>query len=187
MNRSTWTAVLVTVTLLVGATCSTYLPWGGVARRAAPTVAALRDWAVERQFVFAAGAPHRMPPAAAVATVASGAIGAAAAVAAAVVAFVAWRAGRRRPRAVVLRLARRGGAVADIARASGLSQDAVRLLLTPQLHPGGRRAAADGRAGASRAWTEASPARPGGTVFRGAPASFAAALQRAERTDAASR
>jgi len=84
---------------------------------------------------------------------------------------------------VVLELAKRGGSVTDIARRTGMSQDAVRLLLNPR----GRREAAPAAppvARGLRSW--GAPAHATGTDFRDDPAAFAAALRRAARGGPAS-
>lgn len=138
MNRSTWTAVFWTVVVLFAATMSTYLPWSQmappVARDASITwnarAARARAWLDERRFVLLLqyGDRVRVPalPWPLVAGAAFGMI----ALAGAGVAF-ARQARRRRPR--VLRMAGHGETPAEIARRTGLPQDAVRLMLSPML------------------------------------------------------
>ena len=138
MNRSTWTAVFWTVVVLVAATLSTYLPWNritpAVTRQTSlawdeRTVRA-KDWLDEQRFVLALLVPDSLrlpalpgPAVAALALVVLAASGSGAA--------FAVRARRRRPR--VLRLAVHGESPVDIARRTGLPQDAVRLMLSPML------------------------------------------------------
>jgi hypothetical protein len=163
MNRSTWTAVFWTVVVLVAATLSTYLPW----RQMTPTVtrqASLawgertvraRDWLDERCLVLALLVPDRLrlrarpgPAVAALALAALAACGAGAA--------LAVRARRRRPR--VLRLAVHGESPVDIARRTGLPQDAVRLMLSPMLRSP-RPGAGRGNSFRKRAAITAGPSR----------------------------
>ena len=146
MNRATWTAVFWTVVVLVAATLSTYLPWHEmtppVARHASLAwnreTARARAWLDERRFILAlqsAGRPRvPMPSPAAAATLAI--------VALAVIGGAVTLARRtRRARPQVLRMAGHGESAAEIARRTGLPQDAVRLMLSPMLTPsrtGGR-------------------------------------------------
>ena len=151
MNRSPWGAVLGAVLVLVATTLCTYVPW----RRLAPPVARLtsstwaeqtaraRAWYEERLFLLALrgsgrAAPLPLPGGVPVATAALVALAAA-------IALVMWRRRARRPRPLVLELAARGEATSEIARRTGLPQDAVRLLLSPMLDP----AASEGRTGMS--------------------------------------
>ena len=162
MNRATWTAVFWTVVVLVAATLSTYLPWHEmtppVARHATlawrQEATRARAWIDERRFILAlqSGGRARIPGA-------SPAAAAVAAVALAVIGVTIARVLRtRRARPQVLRMAGQGESAAEIARRTGLPQDAVRLMLSPMLAPSrtGRRTgssfrrAAAGTAGAPR-------------------------------------
>jgi hypothetical protein len=149
MNRTTWTAVFWTVLVLCAATMSTYLPWNQmtpvVARQTAtalaPRAARMRAWLDERRFVFAARYGDRLRVPAATGAMAGAA--ALALLAAGVGATWALRTRRRRPH--VLRMAGSGESAAEIARRTGLPQDAVRLMLSPMLRT--QRGAGGGRTG----------------------------------------
>ena len=164
MNRSPWSAVLWTVIVMVAAALSTYLPWNRVAPPAA--LAASGAWArassragawlAERRCVLALAATHPAPRGAAPAGVWTGAAGALV-LAAAAGTLVRRARSRRRPR--VRRMAGSGEPLAEIARRNGLSQDAVRLMLSPMVDP-------------------ARSSRPRGTSFRSGAAAAAAPLRR---------
>jgi hypothetical protein len=112
MNRSTWSAVLVTAVVLAGAGIASRMSWQDVfalARRGGSLLEALRAAWLSLAF-----------PARAAAGAGVG-LGCAAAL------LVAGH--RRRPRRLAVRLLRRGGGTARIARRTRMAQDALRLLL----------------------------------------------------------
>jgi hypothetical protein len=141
MNRSPWGAVLGTLVVLVATTLSTYLPLNHIVPRVAERVAGAwahasappRAWLDERMFVIALRGAARPAPALPVGAVACGAIAVVATAGA--IALVVRHARSRGARPLVLRLAGQGAATSEIARRTGLAQDAVRLLLSPQWDP----------------------------------------------------
>ena len=172
MNRSPWTAVFWTVLVLVGTTLSSYVPWNRIApplMHAASLSTSrqwsqLNQWVEEQRFVMAlsALAQPAAPPVPAVYVA-----GAAALLVALVAVFAVLAIRARRQRLRVLRMAQRGNPMNHIARDTRLSQDAVRLLLSPMIDP-------------SRARVRS------GKSFRTSPA-FAAARPRGGHSDAAAR
>ena len=140
MNRSPWSAVLWTVLVLVGTTLASYLPWNRVApslMHATSIVASretgqLRAWIEEQRFVMALNAiarPAQRP-------IPAVWLGGSVALALGLIAlFVLLAVRARRQRLRVLNMARRGNAMNAIARDNRLSQDAVRLLLSPMIDP----------------------------------------------------
>ena len=172
MNRSPWTAVFWTVFVLVGTTLSSYVPWNRVAPpllhaaslSSSRQLAQLNQWIEEQRFIMALNAvAHPAPPPMPVLYVAA----AGALLVALVALFVVLTIRTRRQRLRVLRMAQRGNPMNHIARDTRLSQDAVRLLLSPMIDP-------------SRARVRS------GKSFRTSPA-LAAARPRGAHSDAAAR
>jgi hypothetical protein len=165
MNRATWTAVFWTVVVLVAATLSTSLPWHEMAPPVAQNASLVwnreasraRAWLDERRFILAlqSGGRARVPGAT---PAAAAAVAGAVLALAGVTVMLARRV--RRPRPQVLRMAGKGESAAEIARRTGLPQDAVRLMLSPMLAPSrsGRRTGSSFRNAA--AGTAGSPRSP---------------------------
>ncbi len=140
MNRSPWTAVFWTVLVLVGTTLSSYVPWNRIAPplvhaaslSTSRQLAQLNQWIEEQRFIMALNAvAHPAARPLPVTTIVAGA----ALLAALVVLFAVLAIRAQRQRLRVLRMAQRGSPMNHIARDTRLSQDAVRLLLSPMIDP----------------------------------------------------